>query len=278
MPIGVDPHDYQPSARQAASLREADLVVAWGLNLEEGLTDVLATACGRRRACVGVVLSSCRSRAGDRRSDRPFTTVTGIMMNTITTNADHDDADPRGSRPRPRSAHLDGPGAHGRGGGCSATVLDETSIPDRLGGPGGPAGGCATPGALRDRGILTRDSRGTPEARHQSRLPRLLRRAIRLRSRRGRHPGRLDVGRLHRRPRSPSWSSARSGSSGVTVLSSQRRPARTVCSRPSQGRSPGSRWSRSSPDPSPRPGSRETHSPACSSTTPTVIADASGRH
>ncbi|MEX2653584.1 MAG: zinc ABC transporter substrate-binding protein, partial [Acidimicrobiia bacterium] len=44
MPIGTDPHDFQPSSQQVAALRSADLVVAWGLGLEEGLEDVLASA------------------------------------------------------------------------------------------------------------------------------------------------------------------------------------------------------------------------------------------
>lgn len=44
MPRGADPHDFQASARQAASLREALLVVANGLGLEEGLRDVLSAA------------------------------------------------------------------------------------------------------------------------------------------------------------------------------------------------------------------------------------------
>jgi ABC-type Zn uptake system ZnuABC Zn-binding protein ZnuA len=44
MPPGTDPHDFQPSSQQAAALRSADLVVAWGLGLEEGLEDVLASA------------------------------------------------------------------------------------------------------------------------------------------------------------------------------------------------------------------------------------------
>ncbi|MEX2423586.1 MAG: metal ABC transporter substrate-binding protein [Acidimicrobiia bacterium] len=44
MPIGTDPHDFQPSSQQAASLRDADLVVAWGLGLEEGMDDVLDNA------------------------------------------------------------------------------------------------------------------------------------------------------------------------------------------------------------------------------------------
>jgi len=44
MPIGADPHDFSPSARQAARLRDAVLVVANGLGLEAGLLDVIAAA------------------------------------------------------------------------------------------------------------------------------------------------------------------------------------------------------------------------------------------
>lgn len=44
VPTGVDPHDYQASSRQVAMLQDADLVVANGLGLEEGLEDVLETA------------------------------------------------------------------------------------------------------------------------------------------------------------------------------------------------------------------------------------------
>ena len=43
LPIGADPHDYQPSAQQVAAMQRADLVVANGLGLEEGLADVLAS-------------------------------------------------------------------------------------------------------------------------------------------------------------------------------------------------------------------------------------------
>jgi zinc/manganese transport system substrate-binding protein len=38
---GVDPHAYSPSARDAATMREADLVVANGLQLEESLVSTL---------------------------------------------------------------------------------------------------------------------------------------------------------------------------------------------------------------------------------------------
>jgi len=44
VPRGVDPHDFSPSAQQVASISSADLVVANGLALEEGLEDVLAQA------------------------------------------------------------------------------------------------------------------------------------------------------------------------------------------------------------------------------------------
>ncbi len=44
LPIGVDPHDFQPSSRQIASIADADLVVANGLGLEEGLEDAIAGA------------------------------------------------------------------------------------------------------------------------------------------------------------------------------------------------------------------------------------------
>lgn len=44
MPIGADPRDFRPSARQAADLRDADLIVTSGLGLESGLADALAAA------------------------------------------------------------------------------------------------------------------------------------------------------------------------------------------------------------------------------------------
>lgn len=44
MPAGVDPHGFEPSARDAALLRDADLVVANGLQLEESLVSALEAA------------------------------------------------------------------------------------------------------------------------------------------------------------------------------------------------------------------------------------------
>jgi len=41
MPIGADPHDFQPSSEQVAAMSTADVVVSNGLFLEEGLVAVL---------------------------------------------------------------------------------------------------------------------------------------------------------------------------------------------------------------------------------------------
>lgn len=43
-PLGADPHEFRPSAAQVADINRADLVVANGLGLEEGLDDVLEAA------------------------------------------------------------------------------------------------------------------------------------------------------------------------------------------------------------------------------------------
>jgi zinc/manganese transport system substrate-binding protein len=44
MPLNADPHDFEPSARDAALLRDADLIVANGLLLEEGLLGTIESA------------------------------------------------------------------------------------------------------------------------------------------------------------------------------------------------------------------------------------------
>jgi zinc/manganese transport system substrate-binding protein len=46
MPVGADPHDFQPSASQISDMFGADLVVANGLGLEQGLDAVLESADG----------------------------------------------------------------------------------------------------------------------------------------------------------------------------------------------------------------------------------------
>jgi zinc/manganese transport system substrate-binding protein len=44
MPAGADPHEFQPSARQAAEMREADLLVTNGGGLEAGLDSTIEGA------------------------------------------------------------------------------------------------------------------------------------------------------------------------------------------------------------------------------------------
>jgi len=44
MPIGADPHDFTPSSAQVAQIVGADVVIANGLGLEEGLADALSGA------------------------------------------------------------------------------------------------------------------------------------------------------------------------------------------------------------------------------------------
>jgi zinc/manganese transport system substrate-binding protein len=44
MPIGADPHDFTPSSAQVAEIVGADVVIANGLGLEEGLADALSSA------------------------------------------------------------------------------------------------------------------------------------------------------------------------------------------------------------------------------------------
>ena len=41
MPLGADPHDFQASSAQVAQMAKADLIVANGLGLEEGMLDAL---------------------------------------------------------------------------------------------------------------------------------------------------------------------------------------------------------------------------------------------
>jgi len=41
MPVGADPHEFEPSAKQVAAMESATLVVANGLGLEEGMSSVL---------------------------------------------------------------------------------------------------------------------------------------------------------------------------------------------------------------------------------------------
>lgn len=67
LPIGADPHDYAPSASDAARLRDADLVIANGLHLEEGLADALdsAIADGVQVVVIGDTLDPVLLPSGD---------------------------------------------------------------------------------------------------------------------------------------------------------------------------------------------------------------------
>ncbi|MEY3733226.1 MAG: hypothetical protein RL347_585, partial [Actinomycetota bacterium] len=44
IPVGADPHDFSPSSADVATMVGADVVIANGLGLEEGLEDALASA------------------------------------------------------------------------------------------------------------------------------------------------------------------------------------------------------------------------------------------
>ena len=44
MPVGADPHDFQPSAKQIAELNDADAVIMNGGGFEEGLLDIVEAA------------------------------------------------------------------------------------------------------------------------------------------------------------------------------------------------------------------------------------------
>lgn len=59
LPIGVDPHDFQPSSAQVVKIFEADLVIANGLGLEGNLIDLLDSAsdAGVRVVMVGDLVS-----------------------------------------------------------------------------------------------------------------------------------------------------------------------------------------------------------------------------
>jgi zinc/manganese transport system substrate-binding protein len=54
VPRGADPHGYQPSSRDVARLQSADLVIANGLGLEEGLSDVLDAAAAEGAVVIEV--------------------------------------------------------------------------------------------------------------------------------------------------------------------------------------------------------------------------------
>jgi zinc/manganese transport system substrate-binding protein len=66
IPEGADPHDYRPSSRQAAAIQQADLVVANGLGLEEGLEEILeASSNGVPVLAIGPLLEPLLFGDGD---------------------------------------------------------------------------------------------------------------------------------------------------------------------------------------------------------------------
>ncbi len=91
IPIGVDPHDFQASARQVAQMDEADLVVANGLGLEEGLGDVLAglEADGQIVLSVGELLEPLSGTEGAARDPHIWmdpmqvATVVGFIVGAL---------------------------------------------------------------------------------------------------------------------------------------------------------------------------------------------------
>lgn len=85
---GVDPHSWQPSARDGQAVFEADLVVANGLGLEEGLTSILEEA-----AAQGVLVFTATDQnieagpASDPPSDPHFWLDPVAMGNVVTSLA-----------------------------------------------------------------------------------------------------------------------------------------------------------------------------------------------
>jgi len=75
MPPGADPHDFAPSARQAAALRDADVVVANGLGFEEGLVDTIEAA-----ASDGTTVITAADLVGLREGDDPHLFTDPVRM------------------------------------------------------------------------------------------------------------------------------------------------------------------------------------------------------
>ena len=67
MPIGSEPHDFAPSARQAETMENADLLVTNGAGFEAGMTGVIENVADERNARVRI-----RRRDRDRRQRPPL--------------------------------------------------------------------------------------------------------------------------------------------------------------------------------------------------------------
>ena len=114
MPIGADPHEFAPSAQQAARLRSAVLVVTNGVGLEAGLLDVVDAA-----EAEGVAVL----RLGDLLDPQPFTGVD-----------EHDDEDEAGhgdEEGHEGEADHDDEGEHEHGNGLDPHIwMDPVRVAD----------------------------------------------------------------------------------------------------------------------------------------------------
>jgi zinc/manganese transport system substrate-binding protein len=88
---GVDPHDFTPSARQAATIAGADLIVAFGLGLEEGLDDVLEAAAESGTPIVEIGPAVDPTEAGE---DHAAENQSSDEPDGETVAEDHDGLDP----------------------------------------------------------------------------------------------------------------------------------------------------------------------------------------
>ena len=65
MPSGVDPHQFSPSARQVAAMREADVLVVNGMGLESELEDTIDAAAADGAEVVAAAELAPRHRTAD---------------------------------------------------------------------------------------------------------------------------------------------------------------------------------------------------------------------
>lgn len=101
MKPNADPHSFGVSAREAGQVEDADLVVANGLGLEEGLTSILDNARGSGVEVleVGELVDPLTLGTGDAPDPHFWTdparmvTATGIIEEKLTAGLDGDDAD-----------------------------------------------------------------------------------------------------------------------------------------------------------------------------------------
>jgi zinc/manganese transport system substrate-binding protein len=91
IPIGADPHSWEPSIRVTADLAAADLLIRNGLDLEEGLLGALDTVDTSRTTVV--TLSGLISDADDDHSDHDESTDDDHSDHDESTDDDHSDDD-----------------------------------------------------------------------------------------------------------------------------------------------------------------------------------------